>query len=134
MDAALLTQSTSCGLSMRDIEIFEDGSGGACLLEIISAPFSASIRFFFDVRPWQQFTHNLSIIDRTLSGEAKLCQDYENQYVLLRGNGRGHINVSGLLSDSTEHMQRLEFSFVTDQTSLGPFITGLRAVINPNGT
>jgi len=113
---------------MRNVELFADDSGGVCNLEVVSTPFSASTRFFFDVPSLGVFIENIAVIERTLSGEAKLGQEFEEPYVLFRGNGRGHITVSGLLIDSTEHMQKLQFSFKTDQTSLGPFIASLRKV------
>ena len=71
MDAALNTQSENRGLAMRDIQIFRDGSGGHCLLVVISEPFGASIQFFFD-DPIEQFIENLKALEITLNGEAKL--------------------------------------------------------------
>jgi len=134
MDASLNTQSKSCGLVMKDIEIFEDGSGGVCILEIQSAPFAASTRFFFDSPPLGAFVENLAALDRSLLGEAKLGQQFEDPHFMFRGNGRGQITVSGLLVDTTEHWQKLEFSFATDQTALGPFLAELRRVVDAAAT
>ena len=77
MDAILNTQSASCGLAMKDIEIFADDSGGVCNLEVTSAPFSASIRFFFDYPTLAVFADNLSVVERSLSGEARLGSEFE---------------------------------------------------------
>lgn len=130
MDAVLHTQSKSCGFNMRDIEIFPDGSGGVCNLEVISTPFFGEIRFFFDYPSLPEFIENLNVIEHTLSGEAKLGQLYEEPYVMFRGVGLGHITVSGFLAEHTEHTQKLHFSFTTDQTALGPFINSLREITN----
>ena len=130
MDASLFTQSESCSFIMRDVKVYADGSGGVCSLEVVSTPFSALTQFFFDTPSLGAFVENLATVERTLSGEAKLGLEHEEPYVLFLGNGRGKITVSGLLIDSREHMQKLQFSFATDQTSLGPFLAGLREVIS----
>ena len=126
MDAILNTQSEECALSMREIKIFSDGSGGCCELEVLSAPFSAAITFFFDYPYLNEFINKLDNIRITLVGEAKLGQQYEEPFIYFQGNGLGHILVSGLLSIYSEHTQKLEFSFKTDQTALAQFIVGLR--------
>jgi len=125
MDAILNTQSAECALSMREIKIFSDGSGGFCQLEVLSAPFSAEIKFFFDYPYLHEFIVALECIEATLVGEAKLGQQYEDPYIYFYGNGLGHIFVSGLLSVYGDHTQKLEFSFKTDQTALAQFISGL---------
>lgn len=130
MDAVLLTQSESCGFNMRDIEIFADGSGGVCNLEVISRPFSGEIRFFFDYPSLTEFIESLKVIERTFSGVAKLGQLHEEPCLMVRGVGLGHITVSGFLAVYSEHTQKLDFSFTTDQTALGPFINSLLEVIN----
>jgi len=128
MDAALDTHDASRVFIMRNVEVFSDGSGGVCALEIVSPPFSARDRFYFDTPALTTFIEQLANIERTLVGEARLGQQFEEPYVLFRGNGRGHINVSGLLIDQSEHGQKLEFSLTTDQTALGSLIAGLREV------
>ena len=134
MDASLDTQSDSGSLAMRAIDIFSDGSGGSCNLEITSLPFTASISFFFDFPTLPEFVDNLILLEKTLSGEAKLGQNYEEAYICLQGNGRGAIRVSGLLAVYSEHTQELRFSFKTDQTALGKFIADLKEIIRANAT
>lgn len=53
---------------------------------------------------------------------------------MFRGNGRGQVTVSGMLIDSTERWQKLEFSFATDQTALGHFLAELRRVTDAAAT
>ena len=130
MDAILNTQSENCALSMREIEIFSDGSGGVCELEVLSSPFSGAITFFFDHPYLNEFVNALESIQETLVGEAKLGQQYEDPYIYFHGNGLGHVLVSGLLCIYGEHSQKLEFSFKTDQTALKQFITGLHKASN----
>jgi hypothetical protein len=89
-------------------------------------PFTAtSFRFYFDSPPLAEFVERLAHVERTLVGEAKLGQLYEDSYVSFTGDGLGHVTVSGLLVEGVP-TQRLQFSFTTDQTALGPFIADLQ--------
>ncbi|WP_020393843.1 WapI family immunity protein [Thiolinea disciformis] len=128
MNATLFTQSEDCQLSLKSIRLCGDGSEVCCLLEVVSYPFAASVAFIFDCSSLSEFVAALESLYTKLVGEAKLEKQYEETYLSLRGNGRGQIVVSGVLSMLTEHSQRLEFEFVTDQTSLPPFIADLQAV------
>jgi hypothetical protein len=130
MDALLYTQTESCGLAMRELELFKDNSGGVCYLEVVSKPFSVATDFFFDTHSLKDFVKNLEEIEINFVGEAKLGLEYEEPYILFRGDRLGHVKVSGLLIDTRENMQKLEFSFQTDQTSLRPFIANLREICN----
>ncbi len=134
MDASLTTHSDQHQLAMKNIELFGDGSGGSCVLGVVSFPFSASASFFFDYPLIGEFVSALEELSAKLVGEAKLGQQFEEPYFSLRGNGRGQIVVSGVLTVAAEHSQRLEFEFVTDQTSLPPFISDLKAVCHAHAT
>lgn len=123
MDAALATNSELCGLLMKDIALFSDGSGGGCDLELTSGPFSAKKRFFFEHPTLESFAESLAAIHQWLAGEARLGLIYEEDHLLFRGDSQGHVYVSGLLIDSG---QSLRFEFTTDQTALGPFIVELK--------
>jgi hypothetical protein len=129
MDALLFTQSESYGLVMRELKLYRDGSGGTCYLEVVSKSFSASASFFFD-DSLEDFIKNLEEIESNYVGEARLGLEYEEPYILFRGDRLGHVKVSGLLVDTRENVQKLEFSFQTDQTSLRPFIANLRDICN----
>lgn len=111
---------------MSNVQLFNEDSGGCCFLEVRSGPFSAAVNFYFDKGPWKSFLEGLDILDRTLEGVARLGQDFEEPYIELRGRGRGRVVVQGLLLEQSENSQRLEFSFETDQTVLGPFLEELR--------
>jgi hypothetical protein len=127
MDVRLRTNAESTGLNLRGLELYREG-GGTCLLEVQAGPFAAQIQFFFDSEPWRAFLRDLEALNVSLVGEAKLGLDFEDPYIALRGDGKGHIEVYGLLLDQRAHSQRLEFSFTTDQTTLGPFLADLREV------
>lgn len=117
---------------MKGIRLFSDGSGGTCFLEVVSSPFSGATQFFFDWPTLEVFVSALEDLFAKLIGEAKLGQQFEEPFFSLRGNGRGTIIVSGLLTVAAEHSQRLEFEFVTDQTALPPLIADLKAVCLAN--
>jgi len=114
---------------MKDIEVFKDGSWGTCTVEVLSAPFSGATEFTFDEPPLAVFIDQLVVIEQTLTGDARLGQQYEEPHVALHGDGLGHVTVSGVIAEYRDHTQRLEFSFATDQTALGPFIEGLRQAL-----
>jgi hypothetical protein len=134
MNAALNTHSEQHCLFMKNIELFDDGSGGACFLEVMSFPFSAATQFFFDQPSLDEFVAALESLDAKLVGEAKLGQQFEEPFFSLRRNGRGQIIVSGVLAIFAEHSQRLEFEFVTDQTVLSSFISDLKAICDADAT
>lgn len=134
MDVVLRTNAADTGLSLRSLEIYRDGCGGGCLLDVQSGPFAAQIRFFFDMGPWNAFLQDLERLNESLSGEARLGLDFEEPFIALRGDGQGHIQVYGLLVEPRAHSQRLEFSFRTDQTALGPFLSELREVASASAS
>jgi len=97
MDAELCTNSETNALALREIALFEDRSGGTCELEVKSGPFSASLQFVFDFPPLGEFVTKLESLERTLQGEARLGQRFEDGHILFRGTGLGHVTVSGLV-------------------------------------
>lgn len=107
MDVSLFTQSEYCQLNLKSIRLFDDGSGVCCLLEVVSSPFAASVSCVFDCSSLNEFVSALENLYIKLVGEAKLEQQYEETYLSFRGNGRGQIVVSGVLSVVAEHSQRL---------------------------
>ncbi|RYX80048.1 hypothetical protein EON83_30285 [bacterium] len=128
MDARLSTFDQSNALAMRNIELFSDGSGGQCLLDVASHPFSAQFSFIFDTPTLAEFIQQLNAIYASLCGQAKLGQQHEDSYLLFQVNRQGHLTVSGQLNVSAEHWQNLKFSFSTDQSVLPSFISELEAV------
>ncbi|MES2048489.1 MAG: GNAT family N-acetyltransferase [Pseudomonadota bacterium] len=129
MDATLKTQSEENSLSMHDIEIFSDGSGGRCDLNLRSLPFQAQITFYFDCPSLSEFADQLRALEFSLIGTARLGNLYEEPYVEFEGNGRGGVKVSGRLQVSGDHIQQLDFEFSTDQTALGSFIYELKEAL-----
>jgi hypothetical protein len=96
----------------------------------VSLPFRGVTQYYFDFPPLPEFIEKLEAIERTLVGEAKLGQLYEESWVMFEGDGKGYIAVSGLLVDYGARIQKLHFSFTTDQTAPGPFIRGLAEAVS----
>lgn len=126
LDATLKTQSDKNSLCMRDIEVFSDGSGGRCNLELKSFPFQAQVQFYFGVPSLSEFSDQLRALEVSLLGKARLGNLYEEPYLEFEGDGHGHITVSGTLQVSGNHTQQLDFEFGTDQTALGTFAHELK--------
>lgn len=102
-----------------------DDEGFKCQLNLKSGPFSAEVEFWFDALSAKEVVNCLENIHENTRGEAKLSFRYEQPYIHFKGDGLGHIEVSGLLVEGPP-FQRLEFSFQTDQTMISEFLTELR--------
>lgn len=90
-----------------------------------SGPFSGEVNFYFEGYGLDRFIADLKVIDASLQGRARLKLEFEEPFVELEGDGRGHIWVRGLLLQTGPLSQQLEFAFSTDQTCLRPFIQDL---------
>ncbi|MBE6626081.1 MAG: hypothetical protein E7628_02715 [Ruminococcaceae bacterium] len=81
----------------------------------------------------ETFAGDLESLCRTLSGRAILCETYGEGYVELVGNGKGQIDVRGLVVGHSENgymsEQRLSFENVIDQTFLPKLIQAISAVL-----
>jgi hypothetical protein len=105
-----------------------DDEGFKCELDLISGPFTAHIEFWFDISSASEVLKYLEKIHENPRAEAKLAFRYEQPYIQFKGDGLGHIEVSGLLVDGPP-FQRLEFTFQSDQTLISEFVTDLRDLI-----
>ncbi len=129
MDIILHTQTNDPALTFQNLSVFPDGSEGECLLIVRSGWLSASFPFRFSVRELLQFVSDLEALNETLDGTAVLRPQWEDHRLILSGNRRGGIEVSGELIDYAELSQRVSFRFLTDQTCLSPLISDFRAFI-----
>jgi hypothetical protein len=127
MDIALSTSSPTATLEFRQLQRFGDGSGFATFLVIRSGAFAAALPFHFEPDRLSEFISALESMDRTLKGEATLKPTWEPQFLSLELDGSGHVRVFGEPVESSEHEQRLHFSFLTDQTCLRPLASRLKA-------
>jgi hypothetical protein len=123
IDVILRTNSDNPSLTLRSCHRL--GSDFGCLLSLRSGPFSADVDFYFEGHALLQFVDDMRGIDTSLRGKARLKLDFEDPFLELEGDGRGHVHVRGLLVQTGDVSQRMEFHFRTDQTCLRPFIDDL---------
>jgi hypothetical protein len=123
MDIALKTNAPDASLEFREVQRFGDSSGFAAFVVIRSRGFAAATTFTFETKRLKHFLSDLDKLNSTLSGIAELKPTWESGAIRLEGDGRGSIRVHGELVDDK---QRLEFSFVTDQTCLSPLLQDFR--------
>ena len=128
MDVVLETNTANPSFALRQIQWFMDGSGYKSEYVVNSGGFSAARPFYFEAQPLKNFLEGLEAMDRDLRGSAQLKPIYESDFVRLTVDDRGHVDVSGTL---TEHgpRQTLTYSFQTDQTCLRPLMAAIKNVI-----
>ena len=130
MDITLRTHTASPALALRALERWPappEPAQWRAWLEVRSGAFTAALSFYFDQLGLDAFRAALRHMDATLSGSAVLQTPYEEPRIELTVGRTGQIGVSGLLRDYEQGLQRLAFSFVTDQTVLRPLIDDLEA-------
>lgn len=97
--------------TIMDIEIESDGFSGKASMDI-------------DVKELAKFATKLYEIYERLNGEARIEETYgEKMYISFEGDGRGHINVNGMLCNMG-HSLKFENEF--DQTYLQVFAYELK--------
>jgi len=133
MNIQLRTNQTDPSLSLRDVTRFEDGSGYRAILEARSRGYEVRTPFYFEVQPLTQFLDQLVMMDRTVTGSAKLKPLYEDHFIELTLTSRGRVVVRGEVYEYSEHSQHLRFEFETDQTVLKPLIEQLRECVGVAG-
>jgi hypothetical protein len=114
-------------IELSRFEILAD-EGYKCQLSLVSGPFTADIEFWFDISSAKEVVTCLEHIYDKPRAEAKLAFRYEQPYIQFKGDGLGHIEISGLLTYGPP-FQRLEFTFQSDQTLVSPFVDELKALI-----
>lgn len=129
MDIILATNSADPALELKGIEVFSDGSGFGCTLELRSGWVSAAYRLIIETHRAEQFLAALRELNRTLEGEAVLKPEWEPQYLRLSGDRFGRVAVAGELIEHGPYRQIVHFEFATDQTCLGPLIGAFEALM-----
>jgi hypothetical protein len=110
-----------------EVERFPDGSGYAGRISLRSGSFALhGLRFYFD--GLDEFLSQACRLYETLSGSAELKQQWERNQLSISATSRGHIRVAGHFEILDGEHQRLEFSFMSDQTFLPTFIVSLEHV------
>jgi hypothetical protein len=122
---ALATNDEAKCLELRDVDVFGDSL--QCQLRVRSEPFSVVVRAEFD--NLRTAVEELRRMHANLAGDVRLGAAYQDTFVVFSMNNRGQLKVSGVIITDDELRQRLDFSFVTDQTALPSFIGGLGAAL-----
>ena len=133
MDIVLPTHSDNY-LGFRDVQRYADHSGFCAHLVVRAHGFRAELRFCVEPEPFIAFIEALELMDRTLSGEARLKPIFEDPFIQLSVGHTGRVTVSGNLVAHGPLTQRLQFAFETDQTALSPFARDLRSCITMAAT
>lgn len=123
MDIILQTGKDNPSLCLKNAKPL--GKDFYARLDLCSGGFSADCDFHFEAWAKQQFVTSLAEMDRTLSGEAILKPMFEDYFLRFQLDKTGHVIVSGELIEYTSEIQKLTFSFQTDQTCLRPFYEAL---------
>lgn len=108
---------------------FSDEGWARGLVEVAVTGFRATIEPYLELRDLPRFLVGLEHLYASLSGRAELTPAERQFQLQLTGNGRGHVVVSGEVSDSL-YENRLAFQFHADQTFLPPLIAGLRSLLH----
>lgn len=128
MNSAGLEISDSEFLRLSAVERFSDGSGYCGQIDVTAGEFAClGRRFYFDDLPG--FVQQLRTMHRLLTGHAELRHRYESEFVRFEFDARGHVHVTGLLSESGPDSCSLRFSLAADQTFVPEFISGLDGIV-----
>jgi hypothetical protein len=114
-------------LRMSSFELFSDGSGGRCRLEVQSGEIFLRTNLWFDLAPLRNFVSSMSSIAEHLTGTAWLGLEYEPSRISIAADGRGHMKVAGELFIGLE--QEVKFVFGSDQSFAPPFIDSLKVLL-----
>jgi hypothetical protein len=108
-------------------ETYSDGHGFRHQVDIISGPFRGAIiaSSYAGLEALAEFRLQLQGLYESLKGEAKLPGSYENIRMSVKGDGLGHIEVSGEVAAEMFMAVRLSFRFDLDQTYLPRIIESL---------
>jgi len=86
--------------------------------------FNGSVQAYLEPADFRHFEQQLKVLHETLRGTAELRPIEKQVVVVLAGNGRGGVEVSGELA-STTSQNKLEYSFEIDQTYLATTLAQL---------
>jgi hypothetical protein len=124
----LQTQTDNPSLELRNVAKFPNSSDFQSFLVVKSSGFMVERPFYFENSQLQVFIEDLSKIDVTLKGKAVLKPQFEDDFICLEGDGKGHVIVTGEVYEHSETSQVLKFCFITDQTFIKPFLSALKSL------
>ena len=132
MDIELRTHAADPALAFRNIHRWPteppESANWRATVVLRSGAFGAELPFYFDDYVLDRFLDALRRMDRTLAGRALLQTPNEEPQIALELSHTGRVRVSGVLLDYEHDLQRLTFSFDTDQTVLGALTSEFEAV------
>lgn len=117
----------------KRLKLFDISGAGddyTCRVQITSHGFSCDRPFHFSRSYLERFCIALKAIDCSLEGHAELRHDYEDDTICIKGDGLGHLEISGSIVQHGELEQQLDFGFVTDQTCLRTLIPDIERILN----
>lgn|SRR5690554_1180457 len=117
----------------KRLKLFDISCAGddfICRVEIVSHGFSCDRPFYFSRSYLERFCEALEAIDTSLEGHAELRHEFEDDRIRIKGDGLGHLEISGTIVELGELEQQLSFAFVTDQTCLRTLIPDIQRVLN----
>jgi hypothetical protein len=126
MTIELDTKDDAQQLVFKDIKNF--GSAG-CRCRILVSSYGFMCDRPFEFNNVGQFLKDLRKMHEELTGEARLSQEYEDNFVELKVDGLGRIYVRGQVVHYADIDQSLEFGFVTDQTCLARLIRDFEKLV-----
>ncbi len=132
MDIIFTPDSRDPWLALKKIERFDDCSGYSCFISVRSGWLFAIYRFIFEEQALVSFIDELEQLNMSLIGSATLKPIYEQQFLELKGDGRGHVAVRGNLLEHGAREQRVVFCFTIDQTRLKPLMSDLKVLMGPS--
>lgn len=124
----LQTNDAHAVVRLSFIEKFHDWSGYRCTLAVVSGGFSCTRPFYFDEVALSLVVPELERMASGASGKCIIKGQWEQDYIQLESNTKGHVVVTGELFENAEIAQQLKFGFRTDQTVLLPFAKDLRVL------
>ncbi len=95
--------------------------------------FAAKIKFSLMLGELVSFAEQLQTLYSTLKGEARFSNIEENINLIFKTDELGHVNVEGILRDST-YTIRTTFLIISDQTFLKDIVNGCVEKISHYGT
>lgn len=132
MEARLSFGNNALTVSRLSYSPQDAESGNPCntsfRLAVASDGFSGAGEWVCAVADLVRFTAALEAMEGLRPRRAELLDRGYGSRLALELDKRGHIHLSGLLYGPAAE-QRLQWGFTADQTALGPFVRGLRAIL-----
>jgi|SRR4051812_21898721 hypothetical protein len=108
---------------------FSDDGWAQVQVDIAVQCFHGSIQPYLERTDLQRFAEDLTALHSSLAGRAELAPTEGQFSVVITGNGRGSLAVSGYALARASYDSKLQFQFELDQTFLPPVLAELEALL-----